>query len=78
MAYSVYDYVQGLKGLEYPSEEYIQMRETVRVIRLSDSVLDKQTCSSKVALPKHDEWRHLFQSRSIHRHLGEDCAQGIR
>jgi hypothetical protein len=29
VAYSVYDYISNLKGLPYPSEEYIQKREEV-------------------------------------------------
>ncbi len=29
VGYSVYDYIKNLKGLPYPSEEYVKMREEV-------------------------------------------------
>lgn len=30
VAYSVYDYISNLRGLPYPSDEYVKMREEVR------------------------------------------------
>jgi hypothetical protein len=51
VGYSVYDYVHNLKRIPYPSEEYVQMRETVRTLEtISDILIDQQTSSLKVAL----------------------------
>jgi hypothetical protein len=37
VAYSVYDYIKHLKGLTYPSEEYVKTREEVSACKHKDS-----------------------------------------
>ena len=76
VAYSVYDYIKNLKGLTYPSEEYVKTREEVSACP-SIKCLGKQEGRREASLPESVKWRHLFQGRVVHRHAGEDSAQGV-
>ena len=76
VAYSVYDYIKNLKGLTYPSEEYVKTREEVSTCP-NINCLGKQESCRKASLPESVKWRHLFQGRPVHRHTGEDSAQGV-
>jgi hypothetical protein len=41
VAYSVYDYIKHLKGLTYPSEEYVKTREEVSACKHKGSRLTR-------------------------------------
>ena len=51
VGYSVYDYVHNLKGIPYPSEEYVQMRETV-ISYVISVFIDKQESSIEIIISK--------------------------
>lgn len=59
VGYSVYDYIKNLKGLTYPSEEYVKTREEVSGF-VNIKVLGEQEGRPEATLPESIKWWDLF------------------